>query len=55
MFHAIRNRSATAINRRDRNQLRKEETRTLDALALTEIGFPPKKVQKKQRSWFYYL
>lgn len=46
----------TDIRRRRKARRKYEEiTRDLDAVALTELGYPPKAVDTRQRRWFLYL
>ncbi|MFV2053160.1 hypothetical protein [Aliiroseovarius sp. YM-037] len=55
MYNSIENTMVNAYRRQKARRKHQEITRGLDAIALTELGYPPKRVDPKQRRWFLYL
>ena len=55
MRNIITDFAQNALERRRERQTHQDITRSLDALALTELGYPPKAADPQQRRWFLYL
>ena len=55
MFESARSAISEARRRRKNILLEQEITRKLDAEALSELGYPPKALDKRDRPWFLYL
>lgn len=55
MYRTVKSIIRKERDRRKERRHHRDITRSLDALALTELGYPPKTVEKRQRPWFLHL
>ncbi len=55
MFTNVKKMIDYARIRKKARRAHQDLTRSLDALALTELGYPPKTLGAKERGWFLYL
>lgn len=52
MYTNIKSAISNARKRRLAGKVQRDLTRSLDANALTELGYPPDRVDIRQRRWF---